>query len=329
MRASVSVMVWSFALGLILTACSSSPDAEGLSTAPAAADSPSTLEPSQEGADEPGTGPEESFVRVETEQAAGLGVVVTADGYVLASVDVVNSADGGLLDVVFPSGEKVDAEIVGRDPQSRLAVVRADGVQDLTPAVFGRSDAVEVDDEVRLSGGPMDPDQQAVGVVRAIDRIIDGSVMIEIGFETTAPVGGAPLINSDDEIVGILMTTSTTVGGDELEIGYAVPSDVASRIATELIETGRVVRPYLGVQVGETEGGGALVHEVIAESPADEAGLRAGDVINRLGDEPIDGPDALVFAVQSSRVGDELRLTYTRDGAGQEIIVVLGDASSQ
>ncbi len=328
MRASVSVMIWSFALGLVLSACSGSTDAAE-SASPPVADSPSTLEPSPEGADEPVAGPDDGVVRVETEQAGGFGVALTTDGYVLTRTDVVDGADSGSLQIVFPSGDTVDAEVVGRDPQSRLAVVRADGVTDLTPAIFGASDAVEVDDEVLLPGGPEDSGQQVVGVVRATDRIIDGSAMIEIGFDATAPVGGGPLVNSDNEIVGILMTISTTLDGDDLEIGYAVPADVASQIVTELIETGQVVRPYLGVQVGETEGDGALVHEVIAGSPADEAGLRAGDVINRIGDDPVDGPDALVFAVQSSRVGDELVLAYTRDGTGDEIIVVLGEASSQ
>ena len=154
--------------------------------------------------------------------------------------------------------------------------------------------------------------------------------MIEIVFDTTSTVAGGPVVDSDGEIVGILMTISTAVGGEDgVRIGHAVPSDIAGRVATELIETGQVARPHLGVQVGDTEGEGALVHEVIAGSPADRAGLQAGDVIDSVGDEPLEGPDALVAAVRSSRVGDELRLTFTREGAEQEVSVVLDEAPPQ
>jgi putative serine protease PepD len=328
MRAFTAVLACPLAFGLGVVACSAAQETAESPTSPAAADSPSTLEPSQ--TPEEQAGPEQSVVWVETEQAAGAGVVVTTDGYVLASANVVGSTDGDSLRVVLPGGDTTEAELVGSDPVSNLAVVRAESGGALIPAEFGGSGAVEVDDEVRLIGGPVGSGSPTVGFVRATDRIIDGSSVIEIGFDTTASVTGGPLVNGDDEVVGFLMTFGTTSSGDnELEIGYAVPSDVASQIATDLIETGQVSRPHLGVQVGDADGGGALVREVIAGSPADQAGLRADDVINRLGDDPIDGSEALVSAVRSSQIGDELPLTFARDGTEQRVTVVLGEAPSE
>jgi putative serine protease PepD len=273
-------------------------------------------------------GVEASVVSVEAGPSSGSGVVVSADGHILASHGVVARADSGALTVTDSGGDSYPAAVVGSDPRTGLAVIQVDGVPDLAPARFADSDAVEIGDEVRVLAGPLVREGLITsGVVSATGALAGNISAIEIETETAVGLGsgGGPAVNTAGEIIGIAIATRT---GGEAEISLAVPSNLARRVADQLIAGEEVAHPYLGVSL-ETEaadGGGALVEQVATGSPAAEAGLAPGDVITTVGDRTVDGPGDVVAAVQAHDVGDEVTVTYSRDGSEQDTTVTLTQA---
>jgi putative serine protease PepD len=269
---------------------------------------------------------EASVVSIEAGPSGGSGVVVSADGHIVTTHSVVAGADSGSVTVTLSGGDSHQAAVVGSDPRTDLAVIQVDGVPDLAPAGFADSDAVEIGDEVRVLGGPLvRAGPITSGVVSATGAVAGNISVIEIETEAAAVPGsgGGPAVNTAGEIIGIAIATRTS--GDA-EISVAVPSNLASRVADQLIAGEEVAHPYLGVSLGDADGGGALVEQVAAGSPAAEAGLASGDVITTVGDRTVDGPGDVVAAVQSHGVGDEVTLTYTRDGSEQDTTVTLNQA---
>lgn len=274
------------------------------------------------------------------------GAVLSADGLILTRQP---AAEMEADTVAVNLGERThQATVLAGDPRSRLAILHLDATTGLTPAEFADTDRVAVGDKVRLlvppgvvAGAPSPPEAPAeahpeppAGQVRVVGRVVNGMSLIETdplmpsGVEALAAAGGL-LVNADGQVIGIAV--GTAIGGDSgaQAASLALPGNTAVRIAEQLLEHGRARHPYLGVMLAPVNDGGARVEQVAPGSPAEQAGLRAGDVIEQAGDFSVTGPGNLVYAVQSRDVNDVLLISFRRDGATNQTEVVLGEIADQ
>lgn len=301
-------------LGVGVTACTTESDS--------ADDPPTSLAPTSSPPD-PVALAEQSVVSVQARQSAGSGVVLTADGYILTGSSVVTGSD--LVTVTFSGGESGEATVVGADPRTDLAVLKVDGASELTPVVFGDSGGVQPGDEVQLVDAPAAQEIVEAGVVRDPRSTVGALSMIETDLAAGIGTLGRPVINTAGEVIAINMAASTTTDGRVLA-SFAVPSSIAMRVADQLIAGQPATHPYLGVEVDAAPGGGALVQRVAAGSPAEQAGLQPADVITGVGDRPVEDADDVLAFVMSSDLGDEVTVTYARDGSDQTTTVTLGQS---
>jgi putative serine protease PepD len=151
-------------------------------------------------------------------------------------------------------------------------------------------------------------------------------------LQTDAPINpgnsGGALVNTAAEVIGINTAIATSGQGQgNIGVGFAIPSNNAKTVADQLMKGEKVSHPYLGVSVTDAEGGGAVVGTVRPDSPAAKAGLAKGDVVKQIGDKPVNDSDDLVSAVQTGKVGDQLAVTYVRNGDQRTTTVTLGEAS--
>jgi putative serine protease PepD len=273
------------------------------------------------------------------QRGLGSGVIVSKDGYILTNNHVVESAQGDTVRVIFADGKSATAKIVGTDPKTDLAVVKADDVSGLTPAKFGGSDSVQIGDTVLAVGNPLGLQGSVTsGIISAKDRTIQagsqqaGSNSLSGLLQTDAPINpgnsGGALVNTSGEVIGI-NTAIATNGGSEgnIGVGFAIPSAKAKQVADQLRKGEKVSHPFLGVRVADAQNGGATLVSVQAGSPAAKAGLREGDIVTKFGDKTVGDSDDLVSAVQSGKVGDQMTVTYTRNGDETTTTVTLGEAS--
>ena len=285
-----------------------------------------------------------------TGSGTGSGVVLREDGYVLTNNHVVASAaSGGSIVVSFNDGG-VDrpARIVGRDPETDLAVIRVVGARSLTPAVLGSSADLAVGDPVVAIGSPLGlAGSVTSGIISALDRTVrvpdaDGGVTATPLFDaiqTDAAINpgnsGGPLVDLSGRVIGInsaiaSLTTDTSEQAGSIGVGFAIPVDEARLIAQQLIRTGKATHPVIGVQA-RTVGGdgngprGAKVSSVTRGGAAEAAGIRAGDVITAVAGRAIASVDALVVALRSHEVGERVALSVVRDGKRLTVQVVLKD----
>ncbi|MEH1123594.1 trypsin-like peptidase domain-containing protein [Micromonospora sp. CPCC 206061] len=294
---------------------------------------------------------ENSVVSITTNNGEGSGVILSADGYVLTNNHVVASASGDTVTVVFANGKNATAKIIGTDPRTDLAVVKAEGVSDLAAAKFGDSDAMQVGDTVLAIGSPLGlQGSVTAGIISATDRTIQTGGQQEQQpnpfqpqqqttvssisglLQTDAPINpgnsGGALVNTNGEVIGIntaIATAGQSTGN--IGVGFAIPSNRAKDVADALKNGKKVSHPSLGVSVGTAENGGALVNLVNPNTPAAQAGLQQGDVITKFGDKSISDSDDLVAAVQAGKVGDRVTITYTRNGEVKTATVTLAEAS--
>ncbi|SNT14184.1 putative serine protease PepD [Asanoa hainanensis] len=297
---------------------------------------------------------EPSIVSITTGSGEGSGVVLTEDGYVLSNNHVVASASGGSVTVVFDNGKRATAKVVGTDPKSDLAVVKADNVSGLSPAKFGDSAGVQVGDTVLALGSPLGlQGSVTAGIISAKDRTIrtqseqdqqqspfggganqqPTATSLSGLLQTDAPINpgnsGGALVNTNGEVIGINTAIATSgQGNGSIGVGFAIPSAKAEQVANALRNGEKVSHAALGVSVTETEQGtGALISAVSENSAAAKAGLQQGDIVTNFGGEAINTSDELVAAVQSHKVGDQVQLTYTRNGSSNTATVTLTEAS--
>ncbi|MBE1487196.1 S1C family serine protease [Plantactinospora soyae] len=296
---------------------------------------------------------ENSVVSISTSSAEGSGVVMSADGFMLTNNHVVASADDGKVEVFFADGKKAAAKVIGTDPKTDLAVVKADGVSGLAAAKFGDSDAMQVGDQVLALGSPLGlQGSVTAGIISARDRTIQagggqeeqpnpfGQPQQQQGaassisglLQTDAPINpgnsGGALVNTKAEVIGINTAIATAgQGTGNIGVGFAIPSNKAMVVAEALQRGEKVSHPSLGVQVTAAESGGALIAAVQPDSPAAKAGLQQGDVVTQFGDKRINDSDDLVGAVQGGKVGDQVQVTYTRNGAEKSATVTLAETS--
>jgi Do/DeqQ family serine protease len=267
-------------------------------------------------------------------RGTGSGVVFTADGAILTNNHVVESAL--TISVHLRDGRFLPARLVGRDPATDLAVVKIDATG-LTPAKFADSEAARVGESVVAIGSPFGLGYTVTaGVLSAKGRGGIGMNTIEDYLQTDASINpgnsGGPLCNLQGEVLGI----NTMIVGRGQGIGFAVPSNMAQRVADQILRTGHVSRGWLGVSVQDitpdlatalklTAGSGALVNNVSPDGPAYRANVRAGDVIASVGGHPVhDGHDLIREAI-SHEVGQPVPLEIIRGGNHYGAMVTLSE----
>jgi len=300
-----------------------------------------------------------SVVSIEVKQGSngdtGSGIVISQAGYILTNNHVVAAAlSGGQISVVFQDKHKVSAKIVGRDRVSDLAVIRVRGVRGLQPAVLGSSAQVSVGDPVVAVGSPLGlAGTVTSGIVSALDRpveagSVDGTATDDIidAIQTDAAINpgnsGGPLVDSNGAVIGVNSAIATLSGdlasggqGGSIGLGFAIPIDQAKRIAQQIITQGFSTHAIIGVRLDPrfTGTGARLIASAAGPAvnpggPADRAGLRAGDVIVAVDGNPVTTADELVVAIRKHVPGQQLTLTYVRDGEHHTAVVVLGSQPS-
>jgi len=291
-----------------------------------------------------------SVVKLETDMGRaseeGSGVILSTDGLILTNNHVVEAAKGGDTTVTFADGRTSKFTLVGADPSSDIAVVKADNISDLTPITIGSSANLKVGQDVVAVGSPLGLEGTVTtGIVSALNRPVatggdannQNTVLDAIQTDAAINPGnsGGALVNMNGELVGV-NSAIATLGGDSADaqsgsigLGFAIPIDQAKRIADELIQSGNASHASLGVQVGnDTASHGAKIVEVTSGGAAAAAGLPSGVVVTKVDDRVIGSADALVAAVRSRAPGEKVTLTYL-DPAGkpQTVQVTLGKAA--
>lgn len=263
-------------------------------------------------------------------QATGSGFVIDEDGHVITNQHVVDGADS--VQVVTSAGDEYDADIVGADPSTDVALLDVEEGADLTVVPLGTSESLSVGDPVVAIGSPFGLQGTVTsGIVSALDRQIQAPDQFPIdgAIQTDAALNsgnsGGPLLDSQGRVVGVNSQIESRTGGN-VGIGYAIPIDTAKSIVDQLLEDGTAEHAYLGVQLGDPgQQDGVPVAQVVDGSPADKAGLQAGDRIVRAGGDEVDSIADVRSAVSSHSPGDELELEVTRNGDTETITVTLGD----
>lgn len=284
-----------------------------------------------------------SSPREELLRGQGSGFIITPEGDILTNAHVVNGADR--VTVTLKDGRRFEGTVEGADEVTDLAVVKIDdGDESLPVAPLGNSNAVQVGDWAIAVGNPLGLDNTVtLGIVSTLKR---SSADVGIPnkrlefIQTDAAINpgnsGGPLLNQAGEVIGI----NTAIRADAMGIGFAIPINKAKDIKDQLARGEAIAHPYLGVQIATLtpdmaeqnnedpnagmmlpEVDGVLVVRVVPDTPAAEAGLRRGDVIVQVDDEPVVSADALQTRVENSRVGQTLRLTVKRGRQTQQIQV--------
>ena len=283
-----------------------------------------------------------------TAYSQGSGVVLSADGYIITNNHVVEGGDAFEVSIL---GETYEAELVGTDPSSDVAVLKAKDVSDLTPMDLGDSDDLTIGEWVMTLGNPFGLEQSvATGIVSATSRsqIMDASEgssettiypnMIQTDAAINPGNSGGALVDSQGRLIGI-NTLITSYSGNYSGVGFAIPVNYAVNLANQIIDGQTPTHAQLGVSLSSVNAQaaasyglgadeGALVAGVAEGSGAAEAGIQEGDVIVAFEGEDVEGASDLMLAVRGKQPGDTVTLTVNRDGQEQDIQVTLGDDSA-
>jgi serine protease Do len=269
------------------------------------------------------------------ETVRGSGFVVSQDGYIVTNNHVVENATK--ITVTFYGGRKIIATVIGTDPKTDLAVIKIDE-KNLPTIAFGNSDSLEVGDWAIAVGNPFGLEATVtVGVVSAKGRnqlhITDFEDFIQTDAAINPGNSGGPLLNVDGEVIGI-NTAIVSGSGGYMGIGFAIPSNMATRIIDQLVKSGSVTRGFLGVTMQPIDEElaryykldrvtGALVADIVKGSPADAAGLKQEDIILSYNSLPVDNLSGFRNAVAMMTPGTQLNLKVFRDGKIKDIKVTI------
>ena len=273
--------------------------------------------------------------------AAGSGFVITEDGYIVTNYHVINVQGAQTITVAMYDGTTYPAEVVGFDESHDLAVLKIDA-SGLQTVVLGDSDSLVVGEPVAAIGNPLGEltFSLTTGVISALDRTVtmDSDTVMDL-LQTDCAINsgnsGGPLFNEYGEVIGITNAKYSSNGNGQASIdniGFAIPIDQVKDLITQLIETGEIVQPYLGVGVrtvsaeGQQYGvpAGAYVATVEEGGPAAQAGVQVGDVITALNGDAVTTQQELTSLKSRYQPGDTVTLTVDRDGESLELDVVLG-----
>lgn len=271
-------------------------------------------------------------------RGVGSGVIINAEkGYIITNNHVIDNADK--MTVKLEDGREFNAKLVGSDPLSDVALIQVENPKNLTEIKFADSDKLQVGDFTVAIGNPFGLGQTVTsGIVSALGRSTGKS---DEGYEnyiqTDAAVNqgnsGGPLINLKGELIGINTAIISPSGGNA-GIAFAIPSNMANNLVSQIIEFGEVKRGMLGIKGGELNADlakefnistqqGAFISEVLPDSAAAKAGFKAGDVITEINGQKIRSFSELRAKVATSGVGKEIELTYLRDGKEDKAKVTL------
>jgi S1-C subfamily serine protease len=293
------------------------------------------------------TTPTKGSFGAEPQGGVGSGAIIDPAGFIVTNNHVVEGAQQ--IRVALPDGRTYDAKLVGRDPQSDLAVIKVDprAGEQLPVLRFGDSEklrigewVVAIGNALGLEGGPT----VTAGVVSALGRDVpepNGAVLENV-VQTDAAINpgnsGGPLLNMGAEIIGIntLGAGQTQSGYQAQGINFAISTTTARPIVDDLMRNGRVVRAYVGIgtatmtpaiaaQTGLAFTPGAIVTQVGAGSPAARGGLQEGDIIVALGDQEVKNDQQLRQAILARKPGDQVALTIVRNGQRRQIQLTLGE----
>ncbi|PQO21967.1 serine protease [Rhodobacteraceae bacterium WD3A24] len=278
----------------------------------------------------PGDGP--SIPR--RRNALGSGFVISEDGYIVTNNHVIEAADE--IAVEFQDGREFEASVVGTDAQTDIALLKIESDEPLPHVPFGDSDAARVGDWVLAVGNPLGQGfSVSAGIISASGRMLQGAYddFIQTDAAINRGNSGGPLFNMDGEVIGVNTAILSPTGGS-IGIGFAMSSNVVTRVVEQLRDFGETRRGWLGVRIqnvdqdmadalGMQEAAGALVTEVM-EGPAGEAGMRAGDVIVRFDGTDIADSRELVQQVGRAPVGGTVNVAVVRDGEEMTLEVTLG-----
>jgi serine protease Do len=269
----------------------------------------------------------------------GSGVIIDKDGLILTNNHVVDDADN--IKVRLMDGREFEAKVKGRDPQTDLAILKIEA-KDLQTIEMGDSDKARVGDWVLAIGSPVNPQLEhsvTSGIISAKGRSAVGLTQYEDYIQTDAAINpgnsGGPLVNLRGELIGINSAIVTQNGGFS-GIGFAIPANLAQKIADDIVVNGKVVRGWLGVSIQNISpdlakalhletNNGVIVTAVEDDSPAQKAGLKSEDVIRKFDGKEIDNATELSTKVAASSPGQKVTMGVLRDGKAKNIEVTLGE----
>jgi serine protease DegS len=263
------------------------------------------------------------------QNSLGSGVIARADGYILTNAHVIAGADEIL--VAFSDGGAAKASIVGIDPETDLAVIKVDA-RNLRPVLLGSSDSARVGDVVLAIGNPFGIGQAvSKGIISAKGRTGISSSPYEDFIQTDAAINpgssGGALIDAEGRLIGVNSLIYSQNGGSQ-GIGFAIPAKLAMSVFDEIVREGRVIRGFLGIEISNlTEsavGLGLAIASVLADSPAERAGVQPGDVIIAINDQPAVNPRVVVRQIAVTEPGTDIKLDLVRDGQQFELRAVSG-----
>ncbi len=279
---------------------------------------------------------------------SGSGIILSSDGQILTNNHVVEVAaqGGGSLTVSFDDGTHAEARVLGTDPLTDTAVIQAEDVSGLTPATIGQSANVDVGQQVVAVGSPFGLDATVTsGIVSALQRPVNvgsdaqGNATVYPAIQTDAAINpgnsGGPLVDLDGHVIGInssIRTSGSSLSGSapgSIGLGFAIPIDEVMPLVEDMADGETPAHARMGVSVqtaATTEdlvSDGAVIREITAGSAASESGLEVGDVVTAVDGILITDSDSLIATVRSYRPGDEVEVTFTRDGEEQTATVTL------
>src|SRR5450631_2271611 len=267
----------------------------------------------------------------------GSGVIVSHDGYILTNHHVIEGADQ--IEVALSDGRKAKGHIVGSDPETDLAVIKIDLGTSLPSITFGHAEQSRVGDIVLAIGNPFGVGQTVtMGIISALKRNHLGLNTFENFIQTDAAINpgnsGGALVDANGNLIGINSAIYSPNGGS-LGIGFAIPVSTAKKIMEQIIQTGSVVRGWIGVAVqdltpellesfklGSTQG--VLIAEVVRGSPADRAGVRAGDILLSIADKPLSDSNIMLETISALQPNKVATLKLLRNQSEIAVQVKVG-----
>ena len=286
---------------------------------------------------------QDAYMNAAPVQGMGSGIIVDGAGYILTNNHIVENADGMVVSMF--DGTQLDGTLVGNDPMSDVAVVKVDaGKKKLPVAKLGDSDRVKVGNIAVAIGNPfgfmLRGPTVTVGVISALNRTIQAEKGVyENLFQTDAHINpgnsGGPLLNSSGEVIGMNSANIPYAQG----IGFSIPINSAMAIAKELIEFGKVTRPWLGIlgigmnkEIAQyynlSSEEGVLVTRSFEKSPAWEQGITSGDVILQADGKPVKDMSELAGYIRKRKIGDSVKLTIRRGNLQGDVVVRLSEIPS-
>ncbi|HZA89978.1 MAG TPA: trypsin-like peptidase domain-containing protein [Solirubrobacterales bacterium] len=294
--------------------------------------------------------------------ASGSGFVIDDEGHILTNAHVVQGA-GDIQVTLGEDEDPVDAELVGKDTSTDVAVLQVDPDDtELHPLTLGSSSELQVGDPVVAIGNPFGLERTVTtGIVSALQRQIkapNGFTISDV-VQTDAAINpgnsGGALLDQNGQVIGINSQIATAGGGGSVGVGFAVPIDTARDVANQILDTGEVEHAFLGISGADLTPEiadalnldveeGALVQRVVPDGPADQAGIEAGDqqvavggqqivaggdVITAVDGESVTAMDDVIAAVNTKQAGDEVTLQVNRDGDTQDVTVELDERPAQ